>query len=252
MRAFEVLKKNKKPVIIIIVVAVIIIALTLIYYLNYSSKSNSPTLSTSNSTPGSDLKGYPELMQNVNSLRSDNTLAQAPLFSRIINSLQIVGNSKSTEQERYNALVNADGLLENLYNTTNNHKLYSIPGDFSDFAKINFPKLYKDSDFFPVYCIDPSCAQSPQPQAILNIVNEIKNSNVPEVVKTTFVQDILNPGYLQNSFLNTKIFAYTIVANNLKNSGALTKAGLNEKLYNELTDYVKTTYPEEYNKIMSK
>lgn len=236
--------KENKAFIVATLFILIIAATATVFFLNRNN-----TLQTSNQTLTSNLVGYDALKQKLTALSSDSTITNQAFYRKTINRLSLLENKTASDAAKYQSIVIAAADMNNLYASTNNHKLYSFPDDFIKVAKTNFPKLYRSTDFLPIVCIDLECAQNPQPPEILRIVEEIKNSNIPLVVKDSFVRDLLNAGYINNNQLDNKIFTYIVVAHIFQTSGALKQAGLNQVLSAELNDYIRKSYPEQYRKL---
>jgi hypothetical protein len=174
------------------------------------------------------LKGYSQLKNDVNKLFSDQIIAQSPTYNKFIRELTTVENVNNSAKNKYQYLTYAYRDLVDTYNQTNDHALYNLPQEVSNFTKTNFPKLYN------------------QPPEMLKVVAEINASSIPAVVKVTFVNDLTGAGYISKNSPKLRAFAYIIVAGVFNSSGALTKTGLNTKLSQEILDYVQKTYPKEY------
>lgn len=238
MRFFSVFKSNAKLIVIICLFAFVMLLLALLLFFNNSTPKNKAV--------NLGLNDYAKLKNEVNSLFSNQALTQNPSFNQFATLLVTVENTKLSAKDKYNALIQADNNLGTAYFQTNQHALYNLLPELSNFAKTNFPDLYKADDFPGTLCMDKICADKPQPDGILKIVNELNASNAPSVVKQVFTRDLLNPGYMDQKDVEIKVGYYIMVAGMLQTSGGLTKAGLNEKFSKELTDYVKKAYPEEY------
>jgi hypothetical protein len=244
MHLFSLIRKNKFVVLISILAAAIILLTVLIIFLNNSGVSNN-----NKAIDLTQYKGYAQLKQEITGLSSDPQLANSASFNKVVVKLSVIEDKTVSPKDKYTALTLISNNLEDVYVLTNNHKLYSLPADINSFAKENFPTFYKAMDFATTHCVDETCAQSSQPPEILKIADEIKNSTKDEVVKSILTRDLLNPGYLSNNDINTKVSSYIFVINVLKQDQTLKQAGLNDKLFNELLDFVKKTYPDEYKKI---
>lgn len=243
MQFLELIKKNKLPVIIAIV-AIIAGILGAIYYLDSSNKNIPP----SNSTLGSNLKGYSDLKQKTNQLSEDSTIAQTPLYTRLIKTLSVLEDNKSTDENKYRALTDVDKFLQSLYADTNNHKLYILHYDLVSFAEANFPKLYKKIDF-AMNCLDPICADSKQPEQISGIIEQLKQSDFPEDIKTSAIKDVINTGYYSDKDLLTKAGNYLVLANIIRSYSNFTKTGANTTISDNLYNFVKLYYPEQFKKL---
>ena len=233
---------NKGKIILIIcLLALIVLISAVIIFLN-----NPNRVSSNNVAVDFGLKGYSQLKTEVNNLFSDQTIAQSPAYTKFVTQLTTVENVNDSAKNKYHSLTLAYGYLVEAYNQTNDHALYSLPQEVNNFAKANFSKLYKQNDFYKINCADKICADSPQPPEMLKIVDEINASSIPAPVKDTFVKDLINVGYVSKNNPRYKTFAYIIVAGIFNGSGALTQAGLNTKLSQEILDYLQKVYPTEY------
>lgn len=232
--------KHKSKLFLIVFLLLLIVSLFVV--IAYFSQ---PRYSSDNVTVGGiNLTGYTKLKNDTNNLFSNQKIGQDPEFIKYATELATIENKTVSTNDKYKALVSANNYLEISYSMTNQHDLYGLLQELKDFSKTNFPKLYKDKDFPKIFCLDKACAQNPQPPEVLQIVDEINASSIPAVMKPSFVQNLLNQGYINDP--RDRAIGYLIVVGVLNGDGELKKAGLNTKLSNELLDYVKKTYPNEY------
>jgi hypothetical protein len=244
MQFFSFTRNKGKIILIICLLALIVLISAVIIFLN-----NYNRVSSNNVAIDFGLKGYSQLKTDVNDLASsDQTVAQNPQYNKFIEQLTTVENVNDSAKNKYYSLTLAYGDLVNAYTETNNHALYNLPQELSNFSKENFPKLYKQADFPQIYCADTTCADTAQPPEMAKVVAEINASGIPDVVKATFAKDLTDVGYISKNDPNRRMFAYVVVAGILNGSGALKQAGLNTKLSLEILDYVQKTYPDEYKK----
>lgn len=241
----DLFKKNKVALITLSLVVLIILLLGTLYYL---SSSEGIFLKNSN-TAGSDLKNYTILKAKINSITSDTYLGNQPLFSKIISKLNIVENKQNSEEKRYQGISDAAFYLQAFYSSTNNPKLYPLISSFDIFAKENFPKYYEKRDFV-YYCQDQTCAESPQPQEIKNIIEEIKASDFPEEVKQSTVRSLLNVGYLSKKDSETKFYKYLLIAQIVRGYSDFTKTGVNTKIADTIYNYAISAFPENYKELL--
>lgn len=241
------LKTNNKLLIIVLLILLITLIIGSIYYLQQSTSSPSAQSVTVN------LKGYNEFRQKIEFLNDPNAASgSAVIYGRVITALKVLEDNKSSQKDKYDALVEAVAFVQSLYGYSNDPKLYPLISDFSVFAKENFPNLYKEHDFY-YPCQDPSCATTPTPKEISDIIDEINNSNIDQEIKDTYVKNLMNATYLPtktNPQLLDAVTSYYISATFIKEDGAFTKAGLNEKFYNEIIVYLNKTYPDEFKQIL--
>jgi hypothetical protein len=239
--------KNKGKIILIICL-ILAIALTLgiIIYLNH----NQDSVSSKNTATSFDLKNYAQLKTDVNKAFTDSTVNQNPSAEKFYSKLTSAEDPSLSAQDKYNALALGYAYLRQAYSETNDHVLYTLPEEYANFVKTNFSKDYREADFRKIPCQDKLCEDEPQPAEILKVVDEINASSIPDPVKTTFVRNLLNAGYISKNDPEYRAFNYYVVANILKGSGALTDAGLNTKLSQEVIDYVQKAYPNQYQTII--
>lgn len=236
--------KNKKVSFILLLAVLVIILTGFIYYINFTDRQ------VSNTAVGNNLIGYREFRQKTNQLVAQNPLiAKAPFFTRFINALSIVEDKNSADENKYKALTDADKFLQSLYADTNNHKLYILHDDLASFTDKNFPKLYKKRDF-AINCMDSICADSKQPEQITGIIEQLKQSDFPKDVKNSAIKDIINTGYYSNKDLLTKAANYLILASIINSYSSFTTTGANLKISDSLYNFVKSYYPEQFEKLI--
>lgn len=237
-------KKKSKALIVLIIFFLLLLIPTCIYFI-ISINNHNTNISNTN------YSNYESTKQKITSLAQENSLSATPDYGKVMFFFLKLEDKTLTEKDKYNNLVLAQDYLEILYSHTNNHKLYGLNSKLADFSKENFPNYYKKSDFAPIVCLDATCAQNPQPKEILQIIEEINSSNIPQVVKDSFVRSLINPGYMNDNMLDSKVLNYMVASDGLKTSGALTKAGLNEKLSQELNSFLEKKYSGQYKKFTS-
>lgn len=236
MHFLNLIKRNKLAVIFVILLAVILGVGSIIYFMDYSNKN--PNLSS-----GSDLKNYAELKTKINPLLSLSDIPPEVLL-RITKYLNILNDNKSSKEERYNAAVKAYEYLYTSYTLTSNNKFAPVLKDFSVFAKNNFPDFYKNSDFI-FFCKDPSCAEEPQPPAILAIIDDINASDFPDDVKKQVTRNLLTTGYLPSERVKQKFNQYLFIETSLRTYGIFSKNGDNLRIAESLLNFIEKEYPEE-------
>ena len=241
--------KNKlKIVLIICLILVIVLISGIIIYLGHNQNSVSPK----NVAVDFGLKNYAQLKTDINKAFTDSTISQSPSAEKFYSQLTQVEDTTLSTTDKYKALTMGYLYLRQAYRETNDHALYALPQEYANFVKTNFPKEYKQQNFGKIPCQDKICEDEPQPAEILKVIDEINTSSIPDVVKTTFVRDLLNAGYVTKNDPRFRAFAYYMDANALSGSGALTDAGLNMKLSQEVLDYIQKTYPKQYQTFLKK
>lgn len=229
------LRKNKIVGLIFLFIALIVISIGTIFYLDSFSNQQSSIIR-------SELKGYDSFKSEIiaNSNYSEGT------SNRIKSYLNILENSKTTEKEKYEALNNLSKIFSLIYSNTNDPKYRPIFDLMDTFAKNNFPKLYKESDH-KILCMDPGCAESPQPKEILEIINKIKTSNLPERYKEGIEMELINAGYLPDKYSNIKFDDYysnlTFIKIYLDKSAS--KDTQIQEAHDKLRDFLEKNYPKE-------
>lgn len=237
MRVF--FTKNKKLIIPSLVFVVIVLLVSSVLLVNkYSINSTSIV--------GSDLKGYTTFKEKLNSLHLTND----PLYAKAIAKFNIVEDKNSLAQDRYNALAQAVFFLMNSYSKNNDPKIYNfIKNDFNTFAKDNFKNYYKQTDF-TVVCQDPSCADSSAPKEIVNIINEINSlETISEAHKKMMILNLQYAVYFPSDNARSKAYSYLGVAHAIRTDQQFTTAGINNKIADEIDNFVKNTYPKYYIKL---
>jgi hypothetical protein len=244
------LTKNKGKIILLACLIVLIaLVSSIIIFLDNNNQNN---VSPKNVAEDFGLKNYAKLKTDVNNTFTDSTVNKNPSAEKFYNQLSKAEDTSLSTTDKYKALVLGYTYLRQAYSETNAHALYALPQEYTNFVKINFPKNYKQTNFYEIPCQDKICEDEPQPSEILKIVDEINASSIPDVVKTTFARDLLNAGYISKNDPDYRSFNYYIVAGVLGGSGALTNAGLNTKLSQEVMDYIQKTYPKQYQEFPKK
>lgn len=237
MRKFSSIFKNRLGLIILVLFLLIIAFIGVIYYLDQKS-----TMQPTNTTG---LKGYTALEQKLKSLGKDQSIGTSNAYIRAVKRLNSLTDKNLSEKDKYQALSQAQVLLFILYSDTNNPKLYPTQKDFRDFAKENFPKLYNEKEDFLIGCVDSTCADSPQPPEILDIVNDIKSSTLSAHLQQNLTRYILNVGYMPKNAVKARGSAYLIRVE-LINDAFGTPYGETNPISNKLKKFIKENYPEQY------
>lgn len=226
MRILSFLRSNLKFSLLLLILAVIPLILFLISYID--TKSQSP------------IKGYADLNEKIDSLSKDSTIAQDGQYLRMVEKFNDLGATNSYRQ-RFKDFQDAYQFLMGAYSYTNNPKLYPLAKDFLTFGQENFPKDFKKNDY-PIFCLDPTCAENPQPKEILSIIDFLNSSDFPDYIKESTVNDIKNVGYLSDKDINSKVLSYLAIADNIKNDKH-SSSSANLEIAKRLQDYVINKYP---------
>lgn len=230
-------KKNKLFDLLLVSLFVLILEIGYLYYTN--SKKGAVDVNG--------LKGYNELYLNLTAI-SDSQLQQNSEYARSIKYLLKIKEDKNKDQQ-YKDFQSSFGYLLNAYASSNNHKIFTLGNSFKKFAEENFPGRVKGHSF-EIVCMDPQCADSAIPSGLAHIIDEVKQSQAPDPVKNSFINNLMNMSYISEKNTYSKAFGLLIMVNALKHSGAFTKLGLNEKLSNELLNFIKTAYPQDYKSLV--
>ncbi len=229
---------NTKVVLVFILLIIITSLIGIIFLVDQNGKVNTPS--------STNLKSYDSFKNNFNNLN----LNKGNSLSETINQFKVLENPTNSPDIRYGALVQISDSLIKTYIATQNPKIYSfIANDLNIFAKVNFSKNYKQTDFASP-CMDPQCEIEPAPKEILSIINEIRSINSSFVSAGNKEGQILN---LKSSIYNNsknryqKAILYMNAANQIRADEEFQKANLNNKIADEIINFVKNRYPEEYN-----
>lgn len=236
MQFINIIKKNKIAFSAFALIVFILVLGISIYWVNNSS----------NKVSSSNLKGYSELKQKISDFSKNNpTIAEDALYQKTVSYTEQIGSS--SVKDRYNNAVRGYDALTSLYSITSNSKFVPIIKQYVQFAKENFPSEYKPRQF--VYlCQDPTCAEEPQPEEIVKIVDKIRGSDFPEQVQKSTVQNLLTTGYLPKANRDQKFNEYIFITQAIRSYSDFSKTGANIKISDELYNFVKSAFTEEFNK----
>lgn len=233
--------KNNVRLLILSLLFLILVIIGIIFYLDYSRNHQI--------NQKSGLIGYAQLQEKIKSLASDKEIASSNYYLRALEKVNAVSDKKLSEKDRYDSLAQARIFISTLYSNTNNTKLYPLQLDLRNFAKENFPKLYSQDKDFTVTCVDPTCAEIPQPPEILEIVEDLKASTLSAELKNDLTIHILNVGYLPKSNTRLRAAAYIIMLDLIKDYFNITKGGTHP-IAEKMISYIMKNYPEEYKKVL--
>lgn len=227
---------KKNPLILLIILIVLIIVLSAGLFLS----SNNKIISFKKND---DLSS---IINKVSVLGKDKEVSSKSDYNNALKNLDNAKNESISEKQRYNALAAASENLQSLYSYTNEHALYGlINKDLDDYAKETFPALY-DEAYFSYPCQDPACAEQPQPYEIDKIINDLKASNLPDYMKDSYSQDLINNGYRSDTEKYGKVAQYLVIAADIRYATASSTTGVNIKIARDIQAYVKAKYPDVY------
>jgi hypothetical protein len=237
--SFSTLFSKKIILLFISIITLIVLGLIVsIIFINYRSTENS-----------SYVKDLTDFTNKVN-----NTLnAKAKADDEYIALIERIDKAKNnkTDDGKYAYLVSTSDKLGLIYSLTNQSEIYGlINNDLASLAKKHFPKQYKEENFsYP--CQDPKCAKDSQPQEILAIVEEIKNSDFRETYKTQYSQNLLNTGYETGDLDPVHIaWQYYRTGESIEKSDHISESGANKTIGNKIKEFVINKFPEEYKLII--
>ena len=232
--------RYKKGIALIIVLLIVVILLIAIFIL-----STNPNILSGN-------KNNTELDKLINKvlvLKDDETISQQKKYLDAVSLLESLKNSKSSEESQYKTLEAAAVKLELLYSNTNDPRLQKIfSQDIAEYAEKNYPKYY-DKDLFIYPCQDPSCAQKPPPEKLLQIIESIKKTDFQDDIKEVISRDLMNANYRSEQTENAvkgKVHQYLLVARSIKGLSEYTKTEANIKINQEIKDFLQADYPNAY------
>ncbi len=241
-------KKNRIVLATIAVLIFILFAFTTILYLDNGNLINSFSGRGNSTTNPAGLVGYDNLKKEITSLISkDSAVSKNPNFQKVLAQINSLENTKLSKDKKFNILEDASEYLVFAYVETANHNLYTLEEILDKFMRTNFPE--KGLPNIKPACFDPSCAQNSQPEKILAVIEEIKNSDIPDYLKENDTANLITFGYLNDdSSSSLKANNYLDMAEVIKKNELYTRAGINLKIYDQINEYVKNKYPKEYEK----
>lgn len=224
--------KNRSYLMLIIILLIITSIVGAIYIIDL--KSSPTTLSEYN-----DLKQATEKISKIDNVSKNRN------FSVFLKKLVSLDNSKLSKDDQLKVLKSAWTDLFSAYSETNEPKLYELSKEFKKFIDSN----YTEEEFkIILQCLDPTCSESSSiPQEIQAIIDEIENSTLSEGIKNDYTQQLKTFTFINDDQANVKVIDFLSLAESARNDDELEKIGLNLKIYNDLREYLKKTYPDLYN-----
>lgn len=228
---------NKK--LILLFLSVILLIISVLGALYIVDQKNSPP----------PLSDYDTLTKEIAKAQKISTISNNQRFNVFVEKIASLNNSNMTPQQQLNVVEFAWNYLYAAYSQTNNPELYTLSQEFKIFAEKNFGnqgyKVY-------VQCLDPSCAKNGIPQEVQAIINEINASNLSSGTKNDFNSELKTFTYINDNNADAKVIDFLGLAASIQVDPDFTKAGLNEKVSNEIRNYVKSAYPSLYSKYVDK
>ena len=239
MRVFNLIWRNKLKVSLFCLVTLIIGVCIAIFLLGQNTK---PAALKNTSS----LKGYDVIQNELALLGSDPSISDTAPFQSIVEQMPYLEDNSLNEKQKFDKIVIILDYLIDLTGITNNPKVYPMFDKLGIFSKENFPHYYKPG-YFEYFCQDPSCAQHPQPKEIIQIIDEIKSSDIDATIKKTVARDLTNAGFIEDKYKQQRFNSYIIVADEFYTSDSSFSPSNKAKLIGkELLDYLKISYPKEY------
>lgn len=201
---------------------------------------------TQNLLQKSQFRGYDVLVQSISEMENDSSIPKNARYQRMKERIMSLEDPKLTNEQKYENLIQAETNIFETYLFSRNNKVYAFNKKLDEFAKINFPEQYKKDDFNLLVCYDPACADSPQPEEILTIIEEISNSSIPDEVKKQSIEilDLYTYATKEKNQVIALFDNYYYLGQAIKNDPDYQKAGLNTKISEEIFNYLKEKYPD--------
>lgn len=228
------ISRKNSTFLVLCILGLIVFIGAIIYHLN--SPNFKPQENVSN------LKDYDSLKQTINELNSDPAIAKDGFYSETLHRLSILDDKNASDEAKIASIAKGASTLSYLYSDVHNPKVREAFNQLKSFTKGNFPKYYQER-YFIIYCQDTTCQDTPQPPEILKIVDEINSSSIADYAKKTYVNNLLNAGYVSKNDIDAKVYSYYIISLYIRNDGEFSKAGINDKIADEVYNYLSNTYP---------
>lgn len=231
--------KDRKIIIIIILIILLVLLSVTIFLIN--SKQKNPLTTNSNMTLENELINHEKKLDQILTAKEKSDKEYI-----VLKQLLELTRTEKEVKEKYKNYKAASDKVQLLYSLYNNSALYSyINEDMNNFAKKNYQDYYEESAFdYP--CQDSKCADSQQPAEILTIIEDLKASDLPEVYKNNYIQNLKNTGYESNKNPHSKAWQYFMTAKSLENSSDLSPSGVNLLIANKISEFIKSKYPSDY------
>lgn len=233
---------NKKKIVLLILflVFLILIIYSSIYYLDQKSSKSINYIMT--------LKEYESFKKSSILLGQDNEISSSNYYLRTLRKMNSLTDKKLSEKDKYIMLTQINAFIFALYSDTNNHKLYNFQKELRIFTKFNFPKFYNEKKDFFMTCVDSSCAETPQPPEILDLIKDIESSKLSEKDKIYLKSRLLNIGYMPKNAIKSRAVSYIIMVGSINDAFNPTSPNTSNDISEKLKKYIKENYPAEFKK----
>lgn len=186
------------------------------------------------------LKNYAQFKEKIIPLLP---LDNQDKLSKAISALE---NKNNPNKVRFNALRVIEEVISSQYGKTNNHKYFTLLYDLDKFAKENFPKDYEAGIGFKSVCQDPKCADSPQPPEILQIIEEVKKSDLPLYVIDNVAGELKNTTYIEKKYKQITFDSYYFDLAEIKNYLDASPSASKTKIYIDFKKFLQQNFPSEF------
>ncbi len=231
---------NKLRVFLLLLVLLIALILSSIFIIDLKSNKTNVKINSS-------LKGYVEVKSALSNLSKTPEIQADSQYSRVIERFNSLENSNLNSASKYSNLREAFSFLTGLYLSTNNHDVYLIFPSFTKLAEDNFKEFKKED--FAYDCQDPTCADTPMPQEIKDVISQIEKLNFNENSKKGLIQNIKSSSYVSSNLIELRVANFLTDAEILRLNPFLKELKQNDILADKIVSYVKNTYPKEYEKL---
>lgn len=191
-----------------------------------------------------------ELQAELNRLSKIPQVSQTGTYNKLRFTLTELNRKNTSAEKKYEHLKDLWENVVGTYQTTSDPELYKLQLVLIEYIKANYPD--EDLQNYKPLCYDPNCAENPQPKEIASVINKIKNSTLPDYVKSTDVQNLISFGYVNDNWRSLKVDSYLIFADLVKYDPEYTRANLNTSVSNEIHSYVKKEFPKEYEEYLKR
>ena len=232
----------KKNFLILSIIFLFVFIAGSVIYINFLGSKSASQSKISNAE-------FNNLKTQAIALSNDKQIASDTNYSKLIRNLNEFDNKSLTKDEQLSLLKKIIDNAFNSYARTNDHRLYEFQKTLANYINKYFPEIGRIED---PQCMDPSCAQNSTPKEILAIIEEIKASTVPQELKNEINHELITFSYIHNDDAYTKAYDFIFVAEDIKTNKEFVDSGNSERWSGEIINYVKKTFPNEYNQIQQK
>lgn len=224
--------QNKRLLFLSTILLLIILVSIAIYFIDTSRQTYTP-------------RGYENVKKEILQLEKSEKISNNAAYRRVLRKLTEIENQELSKAEQAEQFRLLDSYLYQVYVETNDPEIYKFYQEFKQFAESNYGDLGLKIN---VQCQDPTCAEEPIPDEILAVINEIEASNIDENLKTETVLQLRNTSYLNEKDAEIKVVQFLGLADSIKSEKLFVDEGINQKLYDEIREFVQSKYPDLFNK----